>query len=73
MDKQQEALHRLGARIAELRRQKDLTLDQLSTLAGLSSRQIAAIEAGKLDPPITMLFALARGLGLSPSELLFRE
>lgn len=73
MDKQQDALRRLGARLTGLRRQKDLSLDQLSALSGVSPADIAAIEAGELDPTITMLHALARGLGLSPSELLFLE
>ncbi len=70
MDKQQDALHRLGRRLTELREQKDLTLAQLSSLTGLSVMEIAATEAGDLDPPITTLIALARGLGLSPGELL---
>jgi transcriptional regulator with XRE-family HTH domain len=70
MDKQQDALRRLGSRLAALRRQKDLSLTQLSSLTGLSSQELSAIEAGELDPTITTLVALARGLGLSPSELL---
>ena len=67
---QQHALHNLGARLAASRRQKDLTLEQLSALTGVDTQDIAAIEAGELDPTITLLVALARGLGLSPSELL---
>jgi transcriptional regulator with XRE-family HTH domain len=70
MDKQQDALRRLGSHLAAIRRQKDLSLTQLSTLTGLSSQELSAIEAGELDPTITTLVALARGLGLSPSELL---
>jgi transcriptional regulator with XRE-family HTH domain len=73
MDKQQDALRRLGSRLTELRLQKEFTLAQLSTLSGVSSTEIASIEAGELDPTITMLLALSRGLGLSPSELLSRE
>jgi transcriptional regulator with XRE-family HTH domain len=72
MDRQQD-LRRLGARLAGYRRQKGLTLLQLSTLTGLPSPDIAAIEAAELDPTLTMLFALAHGLGLSPSELLSPE
>lgn len=70
MENQHDALRKLGARLAGHRRQKGLTLDQLSTLSGLSAPDIAAIEAGELDPTLTMIFALARGLGLSPRELL---
>jgi len=69
MDKQQ-ALRKLGERLAAIRRQKDLNLEQLSALTGVGTGDIAALEAGALDPTITMLAALALGLGLSPSELL---
>lgn len=70
MDKQQDPLQSLGERLATRRRQKNLSLAQLAALTGVSGRDIAAIEAGELDPTITTLVALARGLGLSPSELL---
>ncbi|HVU98243.1 MAG TPA: helix-turn-helix transcriptional regulator [Puia sp.] len=73
MDKQQDPLRRLGERLASRRRQKNLSLAQLATLTGVSGRDIAAVEAGELDPTITMLVSLARGLGLSPSELLSPE
>lgn len=69
MDKQQ-ALRKLGERLTSRRRQMDLTLEQLSALTGVGPQDIAAIEAGELDPTIPTLDALARGLGLSPSELL---
>lgn len=72
MDKQQ-ALRKLGERLAAFRRQKDLNLLQLAALTGVASEDIAALEAGELDPTITMLAALAHGLGLSPSELLSPE
>jgi transcriptional regulator with XRE-family HTH domain len=70
MDKQQDPLQSLGERLAARRRQKNLSLAQLAALTGVSGQDIAAIEAGELDPTITTLVALARGLGLSPSELL---
>jgi len=73
MDKQQDPLRKLGERLTARRRQKNLSLAQLAALTGVSSPDIAAIEAGELDPTITMLVALARGLGLSPSELLAPE
>ncbi|GGA99714.1 helix-turn-helix domain-containing protein [Puia dinghuensis] len=70
MDKQQDALHRLGRRLTELREQQRLTLAQLSTLTGLDSREIAAIEAGQADPLLTTIIALCDGLSVSPRELL---
>lgn len=73
MDRQQDALRRLGAGLTEIRKRKDLTQAQLAALTGLDPTDISAIEAGELDPTITMLLNLARGLGLSPSELLASE
>ena len=70
MDKQQDALRRLGRRLTELREQQHLTLTQLSTLTGLDSSEIAAIEAGEADPPVTTIIRLCRGLGVSTGELL---
>ena len=70
MDKKQDALRKLGRRLGELRRQKNITLEQLATVAGLTIQQLAAIEAGDLDPAITTLFHIAQGLGLSLSELI---
>lgn len=70
MDKKQDALRKLGHRLAELRRQKGLTLDQLAARCGLTIQQLTAIEAGESDPPITTVFHIARGLDLSPNELI---
>jgi len=70
MDKKQDALRRLGQRLAELRGQKGLSLEQLADRSGLPMRELAAIEAGELDPPLTTVFHIARGLGLSPNELI---
>lgn len=70
MNRQQDALLRLGQRLMAVRRQKDLSLTQLSALTGLNSRDIAAIEAGDTDPTITTLIRLCLGLGISPDLLL---
>lgn len=70
MDNQQDALRRLGRRLTELRRQKQLTPDQLAATTGLNIPEITAIEAGERDPPITTIIALCHGLGVSPGELL---
>lgn len=70
MDKKQDALRKLGRRLAELRLRQNLTLEQLSASSGIALRELAAIEAGESDPAITTVFHIARGLGLSPNELL---
>jgi transcriptional regulator with XRE-family HTH domain len=70
MDKQEDALRRLGRQLTQLRQRQNLTVIQLSALTGLETREITAIEEGKTDPPITTILALCRGLGLSPGEFL---
>lgn len=70
MDKQQDALRKLGRRLAQLRQQQDLTLAQLATRTGIDSRELASIEAGEKDLRITTIFAICRGLGLPPGEWL---
>ncbi|HLZ87056.1 MAG TPA: helix-turn-helix transcriptional regulator [Puia sp.] len=73
MDKQQDALLKLGRRLTDLRQRQNLSLAQLSARTGLTGPEIAAIEAGETDPAITTLLTLCRGLGIPPGELLPRE
>ena len=70
MDKQQDALRKLGRRLTELRLRQNLSLEQLSAASGITIGELAAIEAGQKDPAITIVFHICRGLGLSPNELL---
>jgi transcriptional regulator with XRE-family HTH domain len=69
MDGREDVLQKLGRRITEFRQEQQLSIDELATRSGLDIREIADIEAGKVDPSLTTLFALCRALGLSPSQL----
>jgi transcriptional regulator with XRE-family HTH domain len=71
MDRQEgEVLRRLGQRLTEIREKQELTIAELAARSGLDPRLIGQIEAGQVDFEVTVVFALAQGLGLSPRELL---
>ena len=60
-----------GERIYKIRTEKGLTQDELSTAVGYKSRStIAKIESGERDASQTMIVALAKALGTTPSYLM---
>ena len=63
-------MRQFGRRLTELREQKELTIRDLARRSGLDARQISRIEAGKVNLLFSTILALARGLGVSPEELL---
>jgi transcriptional regulator with XRE-family HTH domain len=70
MDRKEVALRQFGRHLTALRHQKGLSIGQLAIAAGLEYRQIEQIEAGKVDLLFTTLLALAKGLGVTPDQLL---
>ena len=70
MDRSEKALRKFGRRLTELREQKELTIRELAHRSGLDARQISRIETGKVNLLFSTILALARGLGISPEELL---
>jgi transcriptional regulator with XRE-family HTH domain len=58
-----------AARVALLRRERQLTQPQLAELAGVSLRQIQRWEAGEDVPHPRNLRGLAAALGVEPHEL----
>ncbi|MDT0510186.1 XRE family transcriptional regulator [Novosphingobium sp. MMS21-SN21R] len=66
-----DAMHlALAGRIAALRRQRDMSFDQLASQCGISKGMVVAIEQGKANPSIATLCRLAAGLRLSVTDLL---
>jgi transcriptional regulator with XRE-family HTH domain len=62
---------RLGAVVRRLRRQRDLTQDQLARRAGLDQGHVSQIESGKrANPSALVIKKLARALGVPVGELL---
>ena len=60
----------LGSRLAELRKDKDLTQQQLADALGISQKTLAHYEVGRLRIAISMLPDLAGILGISIPTLL---
>ncbi len=60
----------VGNRIREHRRARGLILADLARKAGLTMEQLQRIEQGLHDPTASVLWAIARGLGLSPGDIL---
>ena len=60
---------RLGSRIAELRKERDITQVQLAEHLGISQQTINAYETGYRRFPVSVLPPLARYLGLTLDEL----
>lgn len=59
----------LGARVRHLREAKSWTQEGLAEKADLDRSYIAAIETGLRNPSVKAAAKLARGLGISLSDL----
>lgn len=70
MTPDEEAFYRaLGERIAELRRQQDMTQQQLADELGLSQKTVGHYEVGRIRLQVHMLPPLAECLGVSIAAL----
>lgn len=69
MARQQELRRRFGQRVRELRRRRNLTLEQLGERAKLSDKFIQSIETSRQAPTVDAIEKLARGLAVDPAEL----
>ena len=66
---QDDLLRKFGQRITHLREQQGLTIDELAVRSGVGVEEIALIERGEVDFQVTVVYALARGLGVKPAQL----
>src|SRR3569833_4154347 len=64
---------RLGTRIAELRKQQDITQVEMAKALGVSQQTINSYEVGRRRIPVSALSTLARTLGVSYKKLLGEE
>jgi len=63
----------LGTRLRQLRKARQLTLNNLATLSGVAVSTISKIENGALSPTLDKVLRLASGLDLSISQLIGEE
>ena len=71
-DKERKTLKRFGSRVAQLRRAKSLTQEQLASKSGLDRMTIALIENGRRWPRLSTLEALAGALNVKLQDF-FKE
>ena len=63
----------IGERIRNRRKSNGLSLAQLSEIAGVSISMISKIEKGQSLPPISTYANIAKGIGMSLSEIVAEE
>ena len=56
-------MEELGKQIAERRKKKGLSQQDLAEMSGVSSRTINSVEQGKANPSINVLSKMVRPLG----------
>jgi transcriptional regulator with XRE-family HTH domain len=62
-----------GARVRQLREEKEWSLTELASRAGISRSYLSQIEAGESMPTQSKILQLANAFGALPSELLGEE
>ena len=60
----------LGRNVADIRRQRRWSQEELAFESGLHRTYISGIERGARNPTVTVLEKLAKALGVRPGELL---
>ena len=68
MEKHEE-LTKLGLRIKELRKMKNVTQEELAHVIDKDQQSIQRLEAGKINPSFLYLQQIAKGLGMPLREI----
>lgn len=64
-----DAIAAAGPRLRALRRERDITLDELSAETGISKSTLSRLESGSRRPTLELLLPLARIYGVTLDEL----
>jgi transcriptional regulator with XRE-family HTH domain len=64
-----QALTAVGPRLRALRKERDITLAELSTATGISESTLSRLESGGRKPTLELLLPLARAHGIPLDEL----
>lgn len=59
----------VGRNFARLRREKDLTQEQIEERSGISQQYLSGLERGQRNPTVITLYELAQALGVDHMEL----
>tara|TARA_R110001592_G_scaffold88299_8_gene260058 strand:- start:3117 stop:3407 length:291 start_codon:yes stop_codon:yes gene_type:complete len=66
----EEGLKLLGQRLKEIRKQKNMSQEDLADTSGLALSQIGRIERGVINATLSSVFALCRALDIEVAELM---
>lgn len=61
---------RFGMRLRRLRRERGWSQERLAHIVGLDRSYVGGVERGERNVSLTNICLLARGLGISPAELM---
>ena len=64
-----EYILKFGRHLAEVRKDKKITQEELSFKTEISLSQIARIETGKINPTLDTIVKLANGIGVEAKVL----
>lgn len=67
--KDKEGLTRLGERLRAVRKQKNISQEELAFTSGISLSQIGRIERATINPTVSTIFTICRTLDIEVSEL----
>ncbi len=63
----------LGRNVLKLRKQRNLSLDDLAQRSGVSKAMLSQVEQEKVNPTVAVVWKIAHGLGVTIHELLGAE
>jgi transcriptional regulator with XRE-family HTH domain len=66
-------LIRFGQTIRRVREREGVSVAALAARTGIDAEEINAIEAGRLDPALDVMIALAEGIGVRLSALIPKD
>lgn len=66
----QEFIERVGKRVVEIRKRKNISQEDLIERSGLSLSQIGRVERAEINTSISMIALIANSLGVHPSEVM---
>lgn len=70
---EQHQIHQMGALIAKLRKERNMTQKELAAKLGVTDKAVSKWERSLSYPDVTLLLPLAEALGITASELLSGE
>jgi transcriptional regulator with XRE-family HTH domain len=72
-DPRRDELRKLGERVREHRRTRNMTQEALAEALDLSVAYVSLIERGGRNPPYTTVVAIARALGVPAARIVAEE